>query len=112
MTRSSTTVASTAGAAALPPATHERLWHAVPRLDAPDRLWLLPAPLAAWLGVGLFSGPLVAQLLAFFGGAGPVAVWGDWRVWVVWLVGVLLGGAGACCRPGGRHLGQWASACV
>jgi hypothetical protein len=43
--------------------TEERLWHPVPRLDAPDRLWLLPAPQAKWLGAGLFSGPLVAQLL-------------------------------------------------
>ena len=104
--------ARTVAAAAPSPASAGRLWHAVPRLDAPDRVWLVSAPLAAWLGAGLFSGPLVAQLLAVFGGSGPVAVWGDRRVWVVWLAGVLLGCVGACCRPGGQHLGQWASALV
>jgi hypothetical protein len=41
-----------------------------------------------------------------------VAVWGDWRVWVIWLLGLVAGAAGACCRPGGRHLGQWASTVV
>src|ERR687886_2318246 len=101
-----------AGAPVPPTAAPERLWHAVPRLDPPDRVWLLPAPMAKWLAAGLFSGPLVAQVLAFFGGAGPVAVWGDWRVWVIWLVGLLLGCVGACCRPGGRHLGQWANTII
>ena len=33
----------------------EPLWHPVPRLDRPDRLWLLPAPQAKWLAGGLFS---------------------------------------------------------
>src|SRR5919202_4337422 len=100
MTRSDATVASSASVSVPPPAAEIRLWHAVPRLDAPDRVWLLPAPVAAWLAAGLCSGPLVAQVLALFGGAGPVAVWGDWRVWVIWLTGMLLGCGGACCRPG------------
>jgi hypothetical protein len=90
----------------------ERLWHPVPRLDAPDRVWLLPTPVAKWLGAGLFSGPLAAQLLVFFDGQSPVAVWGDWRVWLVWLTGMLLGGVGAFYRPGGVHLGGWANALV
>jgi hypothetical protein len=83
------------------------LWHPVPRLDAPDRLWLLPAPQAKWLGAGLFSGPLAAQLLVFFAGYGPAAVWGLPAVWLVWLAGLVLGAAGAFWRPGGLHVGQW-----
>lgn len=86
----------------------ERLWHPVPRLDAPDRVWLLPAPAAKWLGAGVFSGPLAAQLLAFFGGLG-VDAWGLWQVWAIWLVGLVLGPVGAFWRPGGLHVGRWAS---
>jgi len=90
----------------------EALWHPVPRLDAPDRLWLLPAPQAKWLGAGLFSGPLLAQLLAFFGGYGPTDVWGLPAVWIAWLAGLLVGAVGAFWRPGGLHLGRWASVLV
>ena len=86
----------------------ERLWHPVPRLDAPDRIWLLPTAQAKWLGAGLFSGPLVAQALSLLEGIAPAAVWGDARVWVAWLIGLALGCLGAFYRPGGRHLGQWA----
>jgi hypothetical protein len=86
----------------------EVLWHPVPRLDAPDRVWLLPAPQATWLGAGLLSGPLFAQLLAFLGGYGPADVWGVWWVWAAWALGVVSGALGAFMRPGGRHLGQWA----
>ena len=86
----------------------EPLWHHVPRLDAPDRLWLLPAPQAKWLGAGAASGPVAAQVLTLVAGLGPVDVWGDWRVWVAWFIGLLIGLAGAFYRPGGRHLGQWA----
>jgi hypothetical protein len=90
----------------------EPLWHGVPRLDAPDRLWLLPAPVAKWLGAGLFSGPLLAQLLAFLGGYGPAAVWGLPVVWLVWLAGLIVGAVGAFWRPGGLHVGTWASTLV
>jgi hypothetical protein len=85
----------------------ERLWHPVPRLDAPDRVWLLPAPQAKWLGAGLFSGPLAAQLLAVLGGYSPAAVWGLPVVWLVWLAGLAFGALGAFWRPGGLHVGQW-----
>ena len=90
----------------------ERLWHPVPRLDAPDRVWLLPAPQAKWLGAGVFSGPLLAQLLALFGGYGPAEVWGVWWVWGVWLAGVSVGAVGAFWRPGGLHFGRWASTLI
>ena len=90
----------------------EPLWHGVPRLDRPDRLWLLPAPQAKWLGAGLFSGPLLAQLLAFPGGYGPANVWSLPVVWLVWLTGAIVGAVGACWRPGGLHVGAWASALV
>jgi hypothetical protein len=85
------------------------LWHPVPRLDAPDRVWLLPAPQAKWLGAGVFSGPLVAQALAFLGGYGPADVWGLPAVWIAWLVGALVGAVGAFWRPGGLHVGAWAA---
>ena len=62
----------------------ESLWHPVPRLDAPDRLWLLPAPQAKWLAAGIFTGPLAAQLLVFFGGEDPAGVWSLLALWLVW----------------------------
>lgn len=85
------------------------LWHPVPRLDAPDRLWLLPAPVAKWLGAGVFSGPVLAQLLALVWGINPADAWSIWYVWLVWCVGLLVGAVGAFWRPGGLHVGQWAS---
>ena len=90
----------------------EPLWHGVPRLDRPDRLWLLPAPQAKWLGAGLFSGPLLAQLLAFLGGYGPADVWSLPVVWLVWLCGLIVGAVGAFWRPGGLHVGEWAAVLV
>lgn len=93
-------------------AAQEPLWRYTPRLDSPDRLWLLPAPQAKWLGAGLFSGPLLAQLLAFFGGYGPSDVWSLPVVWAVWLAGLVAGAVGAFYRPGGLHLGEWVSALV
>src|SRR5688572_29744712 len=90
----------------------ESLWHPVPRLDAPDRLWLLPAPQAKWLGAGVFTGPLAAQLLVFFGGYDPAGVWSLLALWLVWGLGVLCGAVGAFHRPGGLHLGQWAAVAV
>jgi hypothetical protein len=91
-------------------AAEETLWHPVPRLDAPDRVWLLPAPQAKWLAAGVFSGPLAAQVLALLGGYGPADVWGLPVVWLAWTIGLLLGAAGAFWRPGGLHAGQWAAA--
>jgi hypothetical protein len=88
------------------------LWRNVPRLDSPDRLWLLPAPQAKWLGAGVFSGPLLAQLLAFFGGYTPESVWSLPVVWLVWLAGTIVGAVGAFWRPGGLHLGEWTAALV
>jgi hypothetical protein len=85
----------------------ETLWRNVPRLDSPDRLWLLPAPQAKWLGAGLASGPVASQVFAVTTGHGPVLVWGDWQVWVIWAIGLTAGCVGAFYRPGGRHLGQW-----
>ena len=85
------------------------LWHGAPRLDSPDRLWLLPAPQAKWLGAGLFSGPLLAQLLGSLGGYGPSEVWSQPIVWLVWLTGALVGAVGAFWRPGGLHVGAWAA---
>jgi hypothetical protein len=85
----------------------EALWHPVPRLDAPDRVWLLPAPAARWLAAGLFAGPLVAQVAVLLGGYGPAAAWGLWWVWLAWLVGAIVGAVGAFWRPGGLHLGRW-----
>ena len=88
------------------------LWRNVPRLDSPDRLWLLPAPQAKWLGAGLFSGPLLAQLLGSLGGYGPSEVWSQPIVWLVWLTGALVGAVGAFWRPGGLHVGVWAAVLV
>jgi hypothetical protein len=88
------------------------LWHGVPRLDSPDRLWLLPAPQAKWLAAGLFSGPLAAQFLVFFGGYGPSEVWGLPVVWVLWALGLAVGLVGAFVRPGGLHVGAWAAVLV
>jgi hypothetical protein len=79
----------------------ETLWHPVPRLDAPDRVWLLPAPQAKWLGAGVFSGPLVAQALVVLGGYGPADVWSLPVVWIAWLAGALVGALGAFWRPCG-----------
>jgi hypothetical protein len=90
----------------------EALWHPVPRLDAPDRVWLLPAPQAKWLGLGVLSGPLLAQLLASFGGYGPRAVWGLPVVWAVWALALTVGAVGAFWRPGGLHVGQWLAVAI
>ncbi len=92
--------------------TPETLWHNVPRLDAPDKFGPLPAPVARWLAAGLFSGPVVSQLLVFGGGANPTAVWNDPALWLLWACGLLLGGVGAFVRPAGLHLGQWGSILV
>ena len=33
-------------------------------------------------------------------------------VWLVWLAGLIVGAVGAFWRPGGLHLGEWASVLV
>jgi hypothetical protein len=88
-----------------------RLWHVVPRLDAPDRLFLLPAPVAKWLMSGVFSGPVVAFLAAPFTGTGLPA-WDAPLVWLVWATGLLVGSIGAFWRPDGLHVGQWVAALI
>ena len=94
-------------------AVEEPLWHPVPRLDAPDRVWLLPAPQAKWLGAGVFSAapwwrsswPSSAGTARPTCGACPPSGRPGWWAspWAPW------GPSGA---PGGLHLGRWASALV
>jgi hypothetical protein len=90
----------------------DALWHGVPRLDTPDKLWLLPAPVAKWLGAGVSSGPVLAQWFVFFGGQTPEGVWSLPVVWLVWLAGMLVGALGAFWRPGGLNVAQWPAVLV
>ena len=90
--------------------TTERCWHPVPRLDAPGRIWLLPAPLAKWLAVGVFSGPAASYVLAFWHDLAAADTWSLPAVWLVWAVGLLLSLVGAFVRPGGLHAAAWLAA--
>jgi hypothetical protein len=78
------------------------LWHDVPRLDRPSRLWIIPADAAAWVAGGLAPA--------------AVAVNVDWRliadpaVWLLALVGLLLGLVGAYWQPERRNVARWATA--
>lgn len=87
-----------------PPTADEPLYHPIPRLDAPDKLWILPAPVAKWLGGAFVSGPAVAQALVL---AGNVHPWDDPRLWVAWALALLVGACGAFVRPGGLDLARW-----
>lgn len=86
------------------------LFHPVPRLDAPDKLWLLPAPVAKWLGGGITSGPVAAYALPLVTGAPLADGFTSPPVLLVWCVGIVVGCVGAFVRPGGLDLGQWAQA--
>lgn len=92
-----------------PTAPDEHRWHTVPRLDADDKVGPLPMSVARWLGAGVFAGPLVAFLFEARRIDPPGQTWGDWRVWALWALSLAIGTVGALWRPGGLHLGQWAS---
>jgi hypothetical protein len=78
------------------------LWHDVPRLDRPSRLWIVPADKAAWVAGGLAPAAVAVNL--------------DWRlvadpaVWLLALAGLVLGLVGACWQPERRSLPGWALA--
>ena len=80
------------------------LWHEVPRLDRPPRLFVLPQDKAVWLAAGL--GPAAA------------AVTLDWHLltdpalWALALVGAVVGIGGAYVQPEGRSLPRWALAWI
>ena len=88
----------------------ERLHHSVPRLDAPDRVWLVPVPIAKWLAAGALSGPAAATLTALNTGMAEADAWNLPAVWLVWALGLLLSVVGAFVRPGGLHAAAWAVA--
>ena len=81
--------------------------HAVPRLDAPDRLWLLPLPVAKWLGAGLVTGPLVEYGYATVYALPLDQGWNEPLVWLVWALAGVLAAIGAFVRPGGLDAAQW-----
>jgi hypothetical protein len=83
------------------------LWHGVPRLDNPSRIWLLPAPVAKWLILGALVGPLYAQASDFVLSQKPGTAFLDGLTWVIALVGLCVGLTGAFFRPGGHDLGRW-----
>jgi hypothetical protein len=78
------------------------LWHDVPRLDRPSRLWIIPADKAAWVAGGLAPAALAVNL--------------DWRlvvdpaVWLLTLVGLIVGLLGAYWQPERRSFPRWALA--
>jgi hypothetical protein len=83
------------------------LWHSVPRLDSPNKIWLLPEPVARWLGIGLLLGPLYTALTEFLAGAPQGSSWNHPLAWIVTGAGLLVGATGAFFRPGGLDLGRW-----
>jgi hypothetical protein len=80
------------------------LWHDVPRLDRPSRLWIIPADKATWLAAGMAPAAIAVNF--------------DWRliadpaVWVLALIGTLLGILGAYWQPERRNVARWAMAWV
>lgn len=88
----------------------ERLFHSVPRLDAPDRVWLVPVPIAKWLAAGALSGPAAATLTALSTGIPEPDAWSLPAVWAVWAAGLVVSVVGAFVRPGGLHAAAWLSA--
>ena len=89
-----------------PAATHGNeaggLWHDVPRLDRPSRLWVVPADAAAWVAGGLAPAAVAVNL--------------DWRlvaepsVWLLALLGLGLGLPAGPRQPERRSLPRWAVA--
>ncbi len=84
-----------------------RCWHSTPRLDAPDRIFLLPLPLAKWLAAGALSGPIAATVTAWTAGIPEAAAWSLPVVWLAWACGLLVSLLGAFVRPGGLHALAW-----
>lgn len=85
------------------------MWHPVPRLDSPNKIWLLPEPVARWLGVGLMLGPIYAALSEFLTGQRQGVSWEHPLAWIVTGAGLAVGATGAFFRPGGLDLGRWLS---
>lgn len=90
-------------------AVADPLWHTTPRLDSADKLWILPAPVAKWLGGAFVAGPAAAQALVLAGHAHP---WGAPGLWAAWALALLVGAGGAFVRPGGLDLARWAGVLV
>ena len=80
----------------------------VPRLDAGDRLGLVPLRLVVWIGGGIAVGPLAATACAVLFRVDILAAYTLPLVWAVWLAGIAVGLLGGCCRPCGLDLAQWA----
>jgi hypothetical protein len=80
------------------------LWHEVPRLDRPSRLWVVPADKAVWVAGGLAPAALAVNF--------------DWRlvvdpaVWAIALAGLVAGLLGAYWQPERRSLPRWALAWI
>jgi hypothetical protein len=76
------------------------LWHEVPRLDRPPRLFVLPQNKAVWVGAGLAPAALAVTL--------------DWHLltdpvlWAVALAGAVVGVGGAYIQPEQRSIVRWA----
>ena len=90
----------------------ETLHHTVPRLDAPDRVWMIPMPVAKWLGAGIVSGSLANYGVAFWNEVSLDQALNEPAVWLVWGIGITLSLVGAFVRPGGLHAARWASVLV
>ena len=86
--------------------------HQVPRLDACDRLWLLPLPVAKWLGGGLATGPLVEYGYATLYGLPLDQGWNEPLVWLIWAFALVGAAIGAFVRPGGLDAAQWGAVLV
>jgi len=83
------------------------LRHAVPRLDAVDKLWLLPAPIAYWLFGGLASGVIAAFIASVVLNVPLEDAFNVPAVWLVWALGLVVATIGAFVRPGGLDAAQW-----
>lgn len=80
------------------------LWHEVPRLDRPSRLWIVPADKAVWVAGGIAPAALAVNF--------------DWQlvveptVWLLALVGLILGLVAAYWQPERRSVPRWGLAWV